>query len=207
MLTRAIFFFFLRRAIYTQMQRVIATNGSRGKRRKGHRPPNRRLSEHTGVDALESNTQSQVQRESDHKKKKKPVWWESQSSGFTVLDESHTLGLFRDLSLSRAAQGCRAGCRTVGQYNTSEAHWGTGKGCEVTLLGNKTSLTSAPHLTMRHHWLSPQTNFSSPESTIFFNTSREIVLGIKYSARHQWSLGTRQTEVCIAMGNRRISHS
>lgn len=110
------FFFFLRRAIYTQMQRVIATNGSRGKRRKGHRPPNRRLSEHTGVDALESNTQSQVQRESDHKKKK------SQSSGFTVLDESHTLGLFRDLSLSRAAQGCRAGCRTVGQYNTSEAH-------------------------------------------------------------------------------------
>lgn len=68
-------FFFLRRAIYTQMQRVIATNGSRGKRRKGHRPPNRRLSEHTGVDALESNTQSQVQRESDHKTKKKSVLW------------------------------------------------------------------------------------------------------------------------------------
>lgn len=72
---------------------------------------------------------------------------------------------------------------------------------EVTLLGNKTSLTSAPH------HASPQANFSSPESTIFFNTSREIVLGIKGSTRHQWGLGTRQTEVCVAMGNRRICHS
>lgn len=138
------------------------------------------------------------ERESDYKKE---LWWESQFMGLLRLI-SLILRAFLGIFLSHGQP------RAAGQ--------GAGLWANATLQGPIEELVKWSHSAWKQDitdisttplHASPQANFSSPESTIFFNTSREIVLGIKGSTRHQWGLGTRQTEVCVAMGNRRICHS